>query len=74
MPAHRRVTLVRQEQHSEVSTGRDRWCQHRAVHVGVTAWLEEQRATNVVVVFGHVAASLEYRPARQRWQPSGDDP
>ena len=73
MPAHRRVTLVGQKQHSEIGARRDRWRQHRAVHVGVAARLEEQRAPNVVVVLGHIAASLEHRRARQRRQPGGDD-
>ncbi len=48
--------------------------QEGAVHVGVAAWLEHQRAAQVIVVLTHELALLEDRRAFYRGEAGDDEP
>jgi hypothetical protein len=45
-----------------------------AVHIGVTAWLEDEQPAHVVEPFERVAPLLEDRLAGQGLDAAGDDP
>ena len=61
-----------QEQHAEITVVRHRLRWDRTVHIGVTAWLEEERPTQAIEVLARVAALLEDRRSRDRRQAVED--
>jgi hypothetical protein len=61
------------EEDAEVAVGRHRLGGDRAVHVGMAARFEHDRAPQSVQVLARVAPLLEDRPARDRIDPTGDD-
>ena len=71
--AHRAVALVVHEEHAGVRAGRDRLGEERAVHVGMAAGLEHQRAPQVVGPLLHPVALLEHRPADRRGKAVDDE-
>src|SRR5579863_6463390 len=63
MSAHRTIPLVVHEQHTQISFGRHRASQHTSIHISMSAWLQHQRLTNMIVMLLHIATTLKDRVA-----------
>jgi hypothetical protein len=70
--AHRAPPFVVHEQHPGKRPGGDRFCQQRAVHIRMAAWLEHDRAAKMIDVLLRPRALGEHRRAFRTRQPFDD--